>query len=163
MSPREDIVPEVKSVDSAAATAPVHNDVASEVKVAAASRLLRPRRDHGIQVIGHYFLGQMDRNMFNGHYGRGYFIYVDGVFSGIREYNPATYIITLESGVKLLLDDEPSFELFMAVMGVPWDETYRAGWMGDDDRADYVPYVYRMRADFVSRTGEFYHPYTARQ
>lgn len=54
---------------------------AAEAKIAdvLASRIQR-RRDGRIPVVGLYFLGQMDRNMFNDHYGRGYFIYVDGGF-----------------------------------------------------------------------------------
>ena len=124
-----------------------------------AARLAMEHRDPGIRVISDYFLGQEDRNMFTGCFGSGYFIYVDGAINQISEYNPETFIMTLESGTELLLDGEPSFELFMAIFGTYWDHMYRDQWMNDSDRTDYVPTVYRTRADFVSRAGELYHPY----
>lgn len=188
MSPVEDTVPEVKSghvsppnapaddvlVDPGGRTrdasdaAPIRGNFILEVdeKATVEWRAMQ-RRNGGIPVVSNYFLGQEDRVMLprrsmQSAYGIGDYIYVDGDFRTFTSFNNDTGIITLGDGNTLLLDGEPLFELFMAILGTPWDETYRARWMNDEDRTDYVPCIYVTRADFVSRTGEFYHPYIAR-
>lgn len=174
-------IEDVKSVESTSAgpiVEPARDVVIGDAKIADAPHRardgahaprLRRRHDRGIPAAGLYFLGSEDRVMFarDGHhsvYGIGDYIYMDGDFHAIAAYEFTTMTITIEGGVTILLDDEPSFELFMSVLGTPWDETYRSQYETDDDRSDYIPIIYRTREAFSNHLtlgghGELYHGY----
>jgi hypothetical protein len=175
---------DVKSTESVGSTSagpiiePVREVVIGDVKIADAPRHARdgahaPRhRAAGVKVVGNYFLGSEDRVMFpranhSGVYGIGNYIYMDDDFHPIAAYEFTTMTITIEGGATVLLDDEPSFELFMSVLGRRWDGTYRDRYTNDEDRSDYVPVIYRSREVFSNHlthrgAGELYHPYDPR-
>jgi hypothetical protein len=97
-----------------------------------------------------YFLGQEDRNMVNGQYGVGYYIYLNGRFSQVKEYDKCTQIIYTHD-YSIRLEVEPSMELFMEVLGNKWDLHYKQQWTGDEDYTDYVPIYYPTREAFAKR------------
>ena len=105
-----------------------------------------------------YFLGQEDRNMKNGLYGIGYYIYINNKFYEVKDVQDC--IISTTTNEDFVLDNEPSFELFMKIMGEPWDTRYKAQWTGDEDYTDYVPLYYKTLKDFKNRgtlgAGTFY-------
>lgn len=97
-----------------------------------------------------YFLGQEDRNMVNGQYGLGYYIYTNGRFSAVKEYDECKQIIYTDDQ-KIRLEVEPSFALFMDVLGNKWEGRYKQQWAGDEDYTDYVPMYYPTREAFANR------------
>jgi hypothetical protein len=103
-----------------------------------------------------YFLGQEDRNMKNGAYGLGDYIYIDNQFYAIESYDETTQLLVTSTMKTFHLDLEPDFELFMEKLGYDWDNRYKEQWQGDEDYTDYVPIYYSTRADFVTKKPIWY-------
>jgi hypothetical protein len=103
-----------------------------------------------------YFIGQEDRNMRNGAFGMGDYIYIDHQFYPIKSYDPISHLLRVSKDKYFYIYSEPSFELFMEILGNEWDTTYKEQWTGDEDYTDYVPVYYKTRQDFRYKNGTWY-------
>ncbi len=114
-----------------------------------------------------YFLGQEDRNMKNGLFGIGDYIYIEDQFYPIESYNPSTQMLYTNkihlfdknehlNIREFYLDTEPSRELFMEILGNDWDTIYKQVRRFNEDYTDYVPVFYSTREDFVNNKGTWY-------
>lgn len=105
-----------------------------------------------------YFLHEVDRWPHNGRYGEGRYIYVFGNHYLIKEFDEfKKYVHTTTGEIVKLGNDEPDYELFLEVMGKPWDDIYKNMWKDNEDYTDYVPLVYRTIEQYITNEGEFYH------
>jgi hypothetical protein len=108
-----------------------------------------------------YFLGQEDRNMKNGMFGIGDYIFINGTFLIVKDYIPNSCTIITGNDEKIVLTNEPSFPLFMDTLGESWDLFYKSQWKGDEDYTDYVPMYYPTLEAFTNRgqisSGIWYH------
>jgi len=104
-----------------------------------------------------YFLHQVDRWPDNGRYGDGKCIYVCNKHHPIKEFDDAKKQVYTTTGLLVKLDDnEPDFDLFLEVVGKPWDNVYKDMWKDDEDYTDYAPLVYKTIQQYLTDSGEFY-------
>jgi hypothetical protein len=106
-----------------------------------------------------YFLHQVDRWPHSFAYGEGRYIYVDGHHYPIEKLdNEKKEVVTTKGKVIKLGKNEPSYDLFLEVMGKPWDEFYKKRCKEDDEEnyTDYVPLFYRTIDAYLNDKGEFY-------
>ena len=93
-----------------------------------------------------YFVHQIDRWPTNGQYGDTY-IYLSGHHIPIKKYDHEKKII-FGKNVEIHLNNvEQDHELFIEVVGKPWDNKYKALYKGDEDYTDYAPAFYSTLED----------------
>jgi hypothetical protein len=105
-----------------------------------------------------YFLHQVDRWPDTGRYGEGDYIYLMEQHFPVKSYNYEKKILRLEHFSIFLSNVEQDHELFLQVVGKPWDEEYKAKWAADDDYLDYSPGYYVTLDDFRDNKMTSYNP-----